>query len=52
VLCFISLFHFGAGFAQEGGRGKMREPGHVIVLVWQNPFGAEQRNQLFTILGE
>ena len=29
-----------------------RELGHVMLLVWQKPFGSEQRNQLFTILGE
>lgn len=54
VLCYSSLFHFGAGFAQEGreGRVEKRELGHVILLVWQQPFGSEQRNQLFTILGE
>lgn len=37
---------------REGGRGEKREPGHVMLLVWQKPFGSEQRNQLFTILGE
>lgn len=53
--CVIaSCSTLGADFAQEGREGKRekREPSHVILLVWQKPFGSEQRNQLFTILGE
>lgn len=51
VPCYSSLFYFGADFAQEG-RPQREGTWSCDMLVWQKALGFEQRNQLFTILGE